>query len=299
MDALDVCDDETAARRARRQAVTEAAGELLAAVADGTGGRQGRLDRARAVLDRWFTVEAGCTFDNDWCDAPELRESIGCSAVPGTRPAWPIFVLALVTAVLLAARRTRFALLAAGIVLALAGVAEASPPREDPGPAVTTPVAPRPGPFALTGSFGFSLQRSALAASVGVRREVGPRLVLGLDAEWNPWVTVAPAEAVAGVANVYATMLYRLAFLGTTPGGPELRTTVHAGASMLLFDLVGAPAGSVGPYLGWNLLGIAIPAGRARVVVDPACVALPVPQLHGVPFYYLQYRVTLGLELPV
>jgi len=302
VDALDICDGATEARRRRAAVTVEAGTALLDAIVDGTGGREGRLARARAVLDEYFTVESGCTFENDWCDAPELGEQAGCSAAPGTPRAARsagalvgLFALAIVVA-----RRRRATLLAAAGLVAIVAfaprTAEASQPAE-PRLSASEDLVPEHR-FALAANLGLSIQRAAASGSLGVRYALAPRLVVGLDAEWNPWFTVAPAEAVAGVASFYATGTYVLAKRAGTDG-PELRTTVHAGASVLLFDMVGALAGSVGPYVAWNLLGIAIPAGRARIVIDPATFCLPVPQLHGVPFYYMQYRATVGVELGI
>jgi hypothetical protein len=77
----------------------------------------------------------------------------------------------------------------------------------------------------------------------------------------------------------------------------NLRTTLQAGLSTMLFDLYGAPAGSVGPYVGLSVLGLDVDLGRAvRLVFDPALVTLPVPHATGQPFYYLQYRISFGLS---
>lgn len=191
------------------------------------------------------------------------------------------------------------AALAALTALVVAPASARATPHETTAALRGTAAAGSEHPFALTAAVGGSIQRSALAVSAGARYSVGPRLVVGLDAEWNPWVTVAPAEAVAGVANFYATGSYRIATFGRLGRGTELRTTARLGASVLLFDLVGAPAGSVGPYVSWNLLGVAIPVGGVRVVIEPTTFCLPIPQIHGVPFYYLQYRTMIGVELPI
>ncbi len=74
--------------------------------------------------------------------------------------------------------------------------------------------------------------------------------------------------------------------------------TLHLGVSVMLFSLYGAPAGTIGPYVGLSLLGIEIKVSRSfRFVFDPADVALPIPHLNGAPLSYREYRLTLGFEI--
>jgi hypothetical protein len=66
---------------------------------------------------------------------------------------------------------------------------------------------------------------------------------------------------------------------------------------MLLFDLVGADSGAVGVFVGWNPLGLAVPMGSdVKLVIKPGDIAVSAPQLRGIPFYYHQYRFTVGIE---
>ena len=39
-----------------------------------------------------------------------------------------------------------------------------------------------------------------------------------------------------------------------------------------------------------------MPKDRLRVVVEVGEVAMPIPNLKGAPFYYRQYRFTIGIE---
>jgi uncharacterized protein (TIGR03382 family) len=80
LSALDECRGSASADR-RKTLATQASAELLAAIADTTGGVDGRRARALAVIDRWVVLEPGCTIENDWCEAPERLEA-GCSATP-------------------------------------------------------------------------------------------------------------------------------------------------------------------------------------------------------------------------
>ncbi len=116
---------------------------------------------------------------------------------------------------------------------------------------------------------------------------------LGLDAEYNPWISLSGGRVTAGAASAYVPLIVRLKRFGTW----ELRTTAYAGASMLLFDLVGADKGTVGLFAGINPLGLALPIGSdAMLVIKPGDVAVSAPALQGIPFFYHQYRLTIGVE---
>ena len=66
----------------------------------------------------------------------------------------------------------------------------------------------------------------------------------------------------------------------------------------LLYDLFGAPAGSIGPFFGITFMGLEWKATRSLYVIfDPTSIAVPVPQVSGAPFGYPQYRFTIGLQL--
>ena len=140
---------------------------------------------------------------------------------------------------------------------------------------------------------GAAVQRGAANVSLGVRWNPWRDLGFGLDAEYNPWVSVSNFEVAAGAASLYVPVIWRLKRFGTW----ELRSTAYAGASMILFDLVGVDNNSVGLFAGWNPLGLALPLGaHTKLVVKPGDFAISAPQLRGIPFYYSQYRFTFGLE---
>jgi hypothetical protein len=78
----------------------------------------------------------------------------------------------------------------------------------------------------------------------------------------------------------------------------NLRTSLHLGISTLLFDVYGAPKGSVGPYIAFTPLGIDYDlGGSVRLVLDPVEIACPVPHLGPLPLYYEQFRVMIGLQI--
>ena len=117
---------------------------------------------------------------------------------------------------------------------------------------------------------------------------------IGLDGEWNPWFALNGKPIRAGAINVYATGILRfpLAYENF-----NLRSTLSLGASYLLSDLYGAPSGSLGLYAGISPLGLEWKASRLfYLILNPASIAVPIPQISGVPFLYPQYRFTLGIE---
>jgi hypothetical protein len=118
--------------------------------------------------------------------------------------------------------------------------------------------------------------------------------MFGFDAEWNPFYVPVPLNVRAGVVNAYVSVIRRFQLTQKTV---NIRTTAGLGASVLLFDLVGAPAGSVGPFFGLSFLGVEWKATPGfYVTIDPTYIALPVPHLTGAPFGYLQYRFLVGVE---
>jgi hypothetical protein len=78
----------------------------------------------------------------------------------------------------------------------------------------------------------------------------------------------------------------------------NLRTTLSLGASRLLMNLYGAPKGSTGLYFGVAPIGLEWKLNRIFfLIINPLNIAVPIPQLNGVPLDYPQYRFTIGLEV--
>lgn len=263
---LDGCESDDPLQRERVERAIAASAALLAALGAEDVPRESRLLGVADVLAPVVKYEPGCTPENDWCDAAltEGTQPRSCSTTGGV-------AIALVL-VLLARRRP----LARGALLALLVAL----------PARAADVSGYLG-------VGASIDRAALNVDLGVRLAVHPRVTLGLDVEFNPWFNVLSASVAPGVINAYASGSWRWLDTGTV----TLRSTLKAGTSVLLFDVVGAQAGSVGVFVGASLLGVSLQLQPGlQLVLDPLEVDLAVPSLKGVPFAMRQYRLSIGLE---
>jgi hypothetical protein len=173
--------------------------------------------------------------------------------------------------------------------------------KESPPPPVTVPVV-QPGPRDPSASaWGIylgasgSVDKPAAAYELGIRRHLSTHWTVGWDAEMNPWVSLyGPRRFRPGSFNTYGTVILRF------PLAYEqfnLRTTVNAGISYLLFDLYGAPKGCIGYFFGVSPLGVEWKVHRLFwIVINPLSYAVPIPQTHGVPLLYPQYRFSIGLS---
>jgi hypothetical protein len=140
-----------------------------------------------------------------------------------------------------------------------------------------------------------SFDNPALAGAVGLRLRWSENWSFGLDGEWNPWLSVNGAFFHRGAVDIFGSAMLRfpLAYENF-----NVRTTLSLGASYLLTTLYGAPSGSLGPYVGVSFLGVEWKLSRAFfLVINPLNIAVPVPQIKGVPLAYPQYRFTLALEM--
>jgi len=318
---LDVCNDPDALRTTRRQLATEASTAVLRATLDPLQTKADKLTAVDGILATYLSYQPGCTFDNNWCDAPERQykdKTSGCSSGGGGLLSGLGALLAL--AVLRRRRRitsVAAVLLVAGASALAAGSARADDPSKPPAggaeapaptgehapPApVTVPVA-QPGPRdpsepAWGGYMGLSgsADKPAFAIQLGLRRRMSTNWTLGWDVEWNPWVSVYATKPIQpGVFNTYGTIILRF------PLAYEhfnLRTTLNLGVSYLLFDLYGAPKGSLGFYGAFSPLGLEWKLSKVFIlIINPLNIAVPVPQIHAVPLDYPQYRFSIGLGM--
>ncbi len=174
------------------------------------------------------------------------------------------------------------------------------PDKRKPPPPTLVPVA-EPGPRdvsatawgAFLGASG-AFDNPALAAALGLRLRANSNWIFGLDGEWNPWIGHG-AAIKPGVANLYGTVILQLPLAYENF---NLRSSLSLGGSRLLMNLYGAPKGSTGFYFDVSFLGIAWKLSRTfYLIINPMNIAVPIPQLKGVPLTYPQYRFTVGLEV--
>lgn len=322
---MDRCDDPDELRAQRRRLAIDAAGAILRATLEPGQTATQKMATVDATLDKYLSYSPGCNYANAWCDAPEHQygngSGLGCNVSgPAQRASGFGWAGLLGLLGLLGRRRWRRGGSLLGLTALLGSslfssqvsaqtkhrttkaATSSSTETHAPPPPVVTPVK-EPGPKdpskaafgAYLGASG-SVNHEALAATLGARLRFSRHWTFGLDAEWNPWVAVNGTTTVrAGAFNGYGTVIYRV------PLAYEqfnLRTTLNAGMSRLLMDLYGAPKGTTGIYAGLSPLGLEYKASRSfYLVLNPLNFALPVPQLHSVPFSYWQYRVTIGVEI--
>jgi hypothetical protein len=149
-------------------------------------------------------------------------------------------------------------------------------------------------PFGLHAAFGGALDNTAIALSVGLRYRLTQSWLLGIDAELNPWASLEAQRFSLGVLNLYGTAIRRWEISDWV----ALRTSAHLGTSVLLTELVGARSGTAGLYIGLNLIGLEFELSpRWSLIIDPADVSIPIPNLTGAPLSYRQYRFTVALQL--
>jgi hypothetical protein len=325
MRELDRCDNPDALRKERRKLATEASAAALRALLDPELDQAGREVAIDAMLERYlaFDETSDCSASNRWCNAPELAyadPNCGC-AVIGRSMGSTAGASWLACALIAFARRLRWKrrfgekrAVAVGVSLVTclmsrearaekAAEAEARESSESAGPVAALEGesdAGASGKQDATGSFfarvalGASYYKPGLSGGLGARYQLSRPLMLGFDAEWNPWVALSPGKLKPGAFNAYLSVIRRFQL---ESDAVNVRTTVALGVSALLFDLVGAPAGSVGPFFGLSFLGVEWKIRRGfYLVIDPTYIALPTPQLTGVPFSYIQYRFLVGLE---
>ncbi|HEY6727289.1 MAG TPA: hypothetical protein VI197_24815 [Polyangiaceae bacterium] len=319
---LDECDKLDALRQERLSVATTASQEFLEVALDPTLSNNQKLARTDELLDEYFSHADGCNPENGYCDAPEAsyrNPKTGCQSAPGSLPSyWPGALAVLAVAGAGWWRRknnARRSTLGGGTLAALILAVALQPntaaaQSDDPAsaePPVTDPVAREavaqedarierepPVPWGVALNLSASIENPAAAAALGARYRLSEHWLFGVDGEYNPWYAEQTSEFRPGVASAYASAIMRFPMRFERV---NLRTTLELGASRMLFDLYGVPKGTTGPFFGLNVLGLDYELGKQLyLVLNPAHIALPIPQTKGAPFSYVQYRVTLGLQ---
>ena len=330
--ALDECTNLDEFRTGRLQTAMRASSDFLMAVLDRRTTIEQRREKVAVLLDRYFTHAEACGDPSGACGAEEDKyrategscaiSSNGLASAPAGAAA--IFLGAVVSAALgrraaAGQRRARLGFRApvrgerapvgrraagwqrarkawmAGAALSVTVLFSSLAMAAEEARPMTPPVDEAPGtPWGVAAHVSGSFDNPALAAGLGVRFRVSQHFLLGIDGEYNPWFAQNAGVLRPGVASAYASFIFRvpLAFERI-----NLRSTLQLGASRMMFDLYGVPEGSIGPYLGINLLGLDYELGKQfYLTFDPAHIVVPMPQIAGVPFANPQYRITLGLQ---
>jgi MYXO-CTERM domain-containing protein len=319
----------------RNVALAEQAGtELMTAALDPSLTREQKVAEFDAITARYLTFEEGCNADNMWCDAaePKVIDNTGCGCGidgrGGSSPWAGLPLAAIALALALGRRRAALGvLLLLGTLATQARAQTTEPPAAPAAPAVPAqPTKPgdvqkaeegkEPGRDAKTptvaevksvredkrlgpalgfaASFGASPDRLALVGRIGLRYRLDENWILGLDGEWNPWITTTPWKMRGGTLNISAEIIRRFPM---SFDRVNLRSTLRLGTSTLLFDVLGAPKYSTGPFLGLTLLGIDVDLGGSlRLVIDPWEFSIPIPVVSPLPLYYEQFRFMIGLQ---
>ncbi|MFT3691530.1 MAG: MYXO-CTERM sorting domain-containing protein [Kofleriaceae bacterium] len=152
-------------------------------------------------------------------------------------------------------------------------------------------------PYGFYAALGGSFVHGALSGDLGFRYRLNERWTIGIDGEWNPWITSAsgPLQIKAGSAMLAATVIHRYPM---KLDRVNLRTTFSLGASTVLFDVYGAPSYDIGPYVAFAPLGIDYDFGNSvRLVFDPLGVSVPIPHAGDIPLYYEQFRTMIGIQI--
>ncbi|HEY6078979.1 MAG TPA: hypothetical protein VIW29_09265 [Polyangiaceae bacterium] len=309
---LDECSNLDELRSERLELAKEASSMALLATLDPKLDIAGKERAIEGVLDDYlaYDEQADCSAENGWCDAAETQygsPTLGChtSRAPGSGAGLG-WLMAAGAWAFWRGRRARWLAPVAALLLLL-GVA--SPARADSstGP-IDSPAkalagessAAMPGKVDKAGAwFGrvsgaAAYDNTALVAGLGLRYQFTRKWMVGLDGEWNPYVSLTPTNVRMGSANAYVSLIRRFQ---QKWADVNIRSQLALGASMLLFDLVGADQYSMGPYIGLSFLGVEWKAARGLYVTfDPTYIAIPIPNVVGVPFMYAQYRFTVGLE---
>ncbi len=314
---LDQCDGLDDLRTRNRELAVAASTQLLGVALDPASSREQKVSALDVVLDRYLTPEPGCTGANGWCSAPEatLPSARGCGCGAGDG----LGGLLVLAGVLLWLRRGQGAACLCALLVCLAvpataraeGAAEvvASPPISSPEAAAAGAVVPitpaevravqkeqkHQSFFSIYGGGSGAFYNAGISGALGLRFRLSDNWMLGVDAELNGWYGIHSQRMRTGATSVYASLIVRFPLKFEQV---NLRSSLHLGIAIQMFDLAGVPRGSTGLFAGLDPLGIEFKlSGHFFLIFYPLGVAIPATQLNGAPFAYPQFRSTLGLEV--
>ena len=321
---LDHCEGTDPLVQRNFELATQAATELFEIVLDPSLTSDAKLAAVDALTARYLAYQPGCSIDNAYCDAREPHVTgpgaTGCDAGAGGA-GWLVLVIVLLARLVRAQPAPGDGSAAAPEPGAGSGSAAPDAPAvpappQDPAAAAAVEQGHEPKrdvktptvaeveqvrqdkalgpPLGFSIMVGGSVVHGALSFSVGGRYRLTEKWVVGVDGEWNPWITSVPWSIKAGAASLYGTIIRRYPMKFDRV---NLRTTASLGVSTLLFDIYGAPKYDIGPFIGVSPLGIDYDLGNAtRLVIDPLSIEVPVPHLGLIPLYYEQFRTMIGIQ---
>ncbi len=330
MSQLDRCDDPDDLRTQKHRLAVEASARALQIALDTTLSRDAKSAAFDQMLDAYIVYDGsgGCTYANAWCNAAENQyRPSGCACgMAGARlPGGTGIALGAFVVCAFVGRRRRWdrrlrqtrgarQAVAVGVasmfVMAATQVASADDRPATPaephglaGPAAALEGKSNSGAVGKTdtaGAFfghaavGASYDHAALAFAVGAKYQIFKYWMVGLDAEWNPWLPVQPFGIRPGTANLYASVVRRYQMVWESV---NFRTTAALGVSTLLVDLPGAPKGGIGPLFGISFIGVEFKLSPGFfLVIDPTYLVFDAPHLTGTPLVYYQYRFQVAIE---
>jgi len=157
------------------------------------------------------------------------------------------------------------------------------------------------GGMAINDGVGFqlsvfgSLDEAGFGGSLGLRFPIGEHFILGVDGEYDSWLSTEAGRLENGAFNGYLTGIIVWAIFDRV----EIRSNIHAGVTVLLSDLYNADRGSVGPFFGVTPISAAVRVTRAvRVVLDPGGIFVEMPRIDpGPPLLRRSHRLMVGIHI--
>ena len=157
------------------------------------------------------------------------------------------------------------------------------------------------GGMAINDGVGFSvslfgsLDEAGFGGGLGLRLPLAENFILGIDAEYDAWFSIEAGRFETGAFNGYLSGI----IVWATFHRVEVRSSLHAGVTVLLSELYNSDRGSVGPFLGVTPISVAIRVTRAvRVVLDPGGVFVEIPRVSpGPPLIRRAHRLMVGLHI--